>query len=174
MSIVVRLIHCIMLVLASNSPLFSQNIDSFQTAKPDTSVILEIIRGDYGMTSLPGTFIYLRVRSDGRAEYETTKQSESAPRSTSYRVRNEVVLSSSEVNQLIQLGSQSSFLSALDKYPAVKRFTDSGTVTTIRFFHSNGVKQIEIVNYSPEVAEVARYPKPLVDIMEKARALREQ
>ena len=132
-----------------------------QGAMP-AGVILNICNHEHGMAPIPQPRLYLRVYSDGRAEYETNGTNRTL-------IRKQFRLSETEVAEIVRFGSAEDFQKAQANYPSYRQGTDSWRETTVNFYDKLVAKKIVLLNFSAQDRENAEnYPRSLFALMERA------
>jgi hypothetical protein len=155
--------------LAQSPP--SNSVCATETELP-ADVLINICTNEHGMAPLAQPRLYLRVRGDGRVEFETES------RTDQYRlVKKAIVVKPEEVSEMILLSVNADLWAAKDEYPMILRGDDSSmeTTLTLRDPATRGTKRILLHNYS-EVSQgdFEHYPRSLNLLMERAMLLWER
>lgn len=149
--------------------IFAVPIFTYAQRKPSNSacvkdvpagVVLNICTDERGMAPIPQPRLYLRVYSDGRAEYEVNKGWDDL-------VKKEVRVKAEELQEIIRLGNTQDFQSAKEDYPAHKHGTDSSRTTTLDFYGKTGTKRIVFgYFYAADRKNKEHYPADFIALME--------
>ncbi|HEV7643742.1 MAG TPA: hypothetical protein VGO50_07310 [Pyrinomonadaceae bacterium] len=141
--------------------------DLQKNTDPRKEVALTICNQERGMSALPPLRLYLRLYSDGTAEYEENGRRDRA--GTDMLVMHRARLAAEKIAEFIRLGSEPDFQNARADYPEYRRGDDSGLETTVIF----GSKTILLRNYSAwDKDEAKHYPASLVLLMHLAEEFR--
>jgi hypothetical protein len=132
---------------------------------PPAGVILNICTDERGMAPIPQPRLYLRVSSDGRAEYEASKGWDDL-------VKKEVRVTPEELQEIMRLGNTEDFQSALEEYPAYNHGTDSSMKLTLDFYGTKGAKRIVFHNFfAADRKNKEHYPVDFISLMEKVEEI---
>ena len=134
-------------------------------------VLLEITEQVKGMAPYRGKYTQFRLYQGGRAEYETLERADSA---SEWRpVKHEKQLGIEDYTEIIRLANNTDFLKARRNYPPLWSGVDVVYITTISFTLKNSLKDITLINYSPDHPRAPKYyPTSVIKLMDKAKYLR--
>lgn len=117
------------------------------------------------MAPIPQPRLYLRVYTDGRAEYEEN--------GTMYTlIKRRFRIAPEVMQEIVRFGSSEEFQKAQEKYPAYVQGEDSTTETTLIFYDKLVLKKIVLLNFGPYRNLKPNYPPALFDLMERLHDLR--
>jgi hypothetical protein len=127
---------------------------------PPAGVILSICTNERGMAPIPQPRLYLRIYTDGRAEYEASKGWDDL-------VKKELRIKAEELEEIVRLGNTGDFQRALGEYPAYNHGIDSSKKITLDFYGKTGAKRIVFHNfYAGDRANKKHYPADFIALME--------
>jgi hypothetical protein len=128
-------------------------------------VILNICTHERGMAPLAQPRLYLRVFTDGRAEYEVSKGWDDL-------VKKEFRIGADDLAEMTRLGNTENFQSGKEEYPAYNQGTDSSMTITLNFYGKTGTKRIVFhYFYAADRKNKERYPADFIVLMEKVEEL---
>jgi hypothetical protein len=134
-------------------------------------VILTICHHARGMVARPQPRLYLRVYTDGHAEYEINKPGHAG----STLVKREFCINGTEVQEIVRLGMEPDLRSAKSSYEVIHKGIDSYLETTVIFKGAEDRKYIELLNYAAGREDnFKHYPDSLNRLMYLAEELRQR
>lgn len=158
-----KLFFLAVVVLLSSMTIFSQRktTDSVCSKDVPAGVLLNICTHERGMAPIPQPRLYLRVYTDGRAEYEASRAWDSL-------IKKEFRISAEDRAEIVRLGNTQNFQSAKEEYPAFNIGTDSSMTITLDFYGTTGTKKIVFhYFYAADRKNKERYPADFISLMEK-------
>jgi len=154
--------------------IFAVPIFTYAQRGPNTSaclkdvpagVVLNICTHERGMAPIPQPRLYLRIYTDGRAEYEASKGWDGL-------VQKEVRVNAEELEEIVRLGNTDDFQSALGEHPAYNHGIDSSKKITLDFYGTKGTKRIVFHNfYAADRANKKHYPAEFIALMERVEEI---
>ena len=128
-------------------------------------IVLNICTNERGMAPIPQPRLYLRIYTDGHAEYEASKGWDDL-------VKKEFRIGAEELQEIVRLGNTENFQSAKEEYPAYNHGTDSSTKITLDFYGKTGTKRIVFLNfYAADRKNKEHYPSDFIALMEVAEEI---
>lgn len=125
------------------------------------SLLLEARYLGVGMSGIEGDHLIARIYGDGVVEYEDLKSLRTFPR---YYLRT-AKLTEKELTDLSKLLSSADLGSLSEGYPAFSSTIDHRENLTLRFSFRGAMKQVEVVNFKPDLPEAsAVYPRKLLSV----------
>ena len=123
---------------------------------PDADMILEIIATHATMAS-EVRYVYLRVFSDGTAEYQSSKHSDA--------VKNEVpvikkTLTPDEFKKIRSVLSEPKLATLKPRYETRYAIVDTWTEWTVKIQRSGQTQSIQVLEFSPGLARAMKHPYP--------------
>jgi hypothetical protein len=152
-----------LVLLGFSASVFSQRkpSESVCLKDPPAGLLLNICTNERGMAPIPQPRLYLRIYTDGRAEYEASKGWDDL-------VKKELRIQPEELEEIIRLGNTDDFQAALEEYPAYNHGTDSSRKLTLDFYGKTGTKRIVFHNFYAEDRENKKhYPASFISLIEK-------
>lgn len=129
-------------------------------------VLINICNNEHGMAPIPQPRLYLRVYTDGRAEYEVNATWNTLGKKH-FRIAPDTL------REIAGLVASEEFQKAQEKYPAYRQGDDSWLETTLTVYDKLVSKKIILLNFSPQDRTLKpNYPAALFDMMERLDELR--
>lgn len=137
------------------------------------NVILTVCGHESGMAPLIQPRLYLRLFSDGRAEYETTTEyDEPAGDASDGLLLQEMNVDKQDVEAIGKFVRQSDFLNSNAEYPIFQRWTDSSLKLIIIVSTEGREKRIVVNNFTDSDKDnKSHYPASLLALLEKKSEL---
>lgn len=163
----IKIVFLTALVLLVPAIAYSQRKPSSSVCLKDlpAGVILNICTHERGMAPMPQPRLYLRVYTDGRAEFERHSSWDDL-------IKKEFRIEAEDVAEIVRLGNTEDFQAALEEYPAYNHGTDSSMKLTLDFYGTKSAKRIVFNNfYAADRKNKEHYPASFIALMERVEEM---